>query len=308
MQRSGIRMPASSMDWVYMDIPESGGLGGEVSYYKHGAGCEVKFSNGLIDFDFGEMGEVGGFDVWRLTIFAGDKLSDYGFSDSDSLRRCVDSLAAAGALTQSIYGQYYISSVDPLYAIDVDGRSPGDNLPLKSQDPILSLYTIHFQAADLMRENYEKLCGKWEKNNHLGLSDRIKVKIYMSSWLGYLNVVCEGFWKLSVGDLLRECRPERFKDIIHQYDVVEELFGRHIYELKGFRNNLFHPRQDMRVVRDFFNRSEDRISWAHELHKEIARFFSSYRVNCEVHCALQGRLSELDIRQSRVRRRRQTES
>ncbi|MEI7250944.1 DUF6896 domain-containing protein [Pectobacterium versatile] len=78
MQRSGIRMPPSRNDWIESDIPITGELDGGVKYYKHGAGCLVSLSSGEVDFDFGEEGEIGGFNLWWLTQFAGENLTDYG--------------------------------------------------------------------------------------------------------------------------------------------------------------------------------------------------------------------------------------
>lgn len=305
MQRSGIQMPNSSHDWFYMEIPTSGELKGGVHYWKHGAGCEVRLTEGAVDFDFGNKGEVGGFDAWRLAKFAGKKLSDYGFDTTNALMKYVDLSISKGELTQSFDGQCFVSGVVPLYAIDVDGREPGDNLPLKNKDPILALHAHQFQAADLMMRNYEKIMDKWERYDRVSLNEKINAGIYLSTWLGFLRVTCEGFFSLQIRRLLQEERPEGFGEVVEQHDAVLKLEKQHRDALREFRNNTFHPQRDLQIRRDFFDSEKSRIPWAHELHNEVAQFFSSYRIQCEVHYFVQGRLSELDARRNRVRRRKQ---
>ncbi|WP_413144048.1 DUF6896 domain-containing protein [Burkholderia cepacia] len=156
MQRSGIRMPASSYDWVYMEIPMVGELEGGGCYRKHGVGCDVNLPEKSVDFDFGENGEIDGFDAWRLAEFAGMNLRKYGFNTAEELDRYVDFLTSEGVLTRSLRGQWFVNGEESVYAIDVDGRKLGDNLPLKIKDPILALHAHQFQAADLMRKNYKK--------------------------------------------------------------------------------------------------------------------------------------------------------
>ncbi|WP_420484127.1 DUF6896 domain-containing protein [Burkholderia cepacia] len=305
MQRSGIRMPASSYDWVYMEIPMGGELEGGGCYRKHGVGCDVHLPEKSVDFDFGENGEIDGFDAWRLAEFAGMNLRKYGFNTAEELDKYVDFLTSEGVLTRSLRGQWFVNGEESVYAIDVDGRKLGDNLPLKIKDPILALHAHQFQAADLMRKNYKKILDKLERHDHLSLNKKIDAGIYLSTWLGFLRVTCEGFSTLGIRRLLQEERPEGFKEVVEQHDVVMKLEKQHRDALREFRNNTFHPQRNFRVRRDFFDSERDRIPWAHELHKEVAKFFSSYRIECEVHYCVQGRLSELDTRQNRVRRRKQ---
>ncbi|EMN5134083.1 hypothetical protein RVV79_007283 [Burkholderia contaminans] len=305
MQRSGIQMPNSSYDWVYMEIPMSGELRGGGHYWKHGVGCEVGLPDGAVDFDFGDKGEVGGFDAWRLAKFAGKNLNDYGFDTANALVKYVDFLISKGVLVQSIDGQCFVGGVVPIYAIDVDGREPGDNLPMKNKDPILALHAHQFQAADLMMKNYEKIMDKWDRYDRVGFNEKINAGIYLSTWLGFLRVICEGFFKLQIRRLLQEERPDGFSKIVEQHDAVLKLEKRHRDALREFRNNTFHAQRDLQIRRDFFDLEKNRIPWAHELHSEVAQFFSSYRIECEVHYFVQGRLSELDARRNRVRRRKQ---
>ncbi|WP_423367510.1 DUF6896 domain-containing protein [Burkholderia sp. LMG 32019] len=304
MQRSGIRMPYSSYDWVYMGIPMGGELEGGGYYWKHGVGCDVRLPEKSVDFDFGENGEIGGFDAWWLAKFAGVNLKEYGFNSADELDKYVNFLTSAGVLIRSLGGQWFVSGEEPVYAIDVDGRKPGDNLPLKTKDPILALHEHQFQAADLMRKNYKKILDKLKKHDRLSQNEKIDVRIYLSTWLGFLRVTCEGFSTLGIRRLLQEERPDEFKEVVGQHDVVVKLEKQHRDALREFRNNTFHPQRNFRVRWEFFDSGKGRIPWAHELHEEVAQFFSSYRFQCEIHYFVQGRLSELDMRQNRVRRRK----
>lgn len=302
MRRSGIRMPNSAYDWVYAEIPMSGELSGGGHYYKHGLGCEVRYAGKSVDFDFGKNGEIGGFDAWWLAKFSGKNLKNYGFDNVDVLDEYINSLISLGELNRSSDGLCFFGSAELLYAVDVDGRAPGDNLPLKNKDPILTLHAQQFQAADLMRKNYEKIIEKLKKYDRLSMNDKINAGIYLSTWLGFLRVTCEGFFTLKIRKLLQEERPGAFGEIVAQHDVVLKLEKRHRDALRDFRNNTFHPQRDVQVKREFFDSEKGRIPWAHELHNEVAQFFSSYRIQCEVHYFVQGRLSELDVRRSRVRR------
>ena len=85
MQGSGIKQPITNIEWVCMDIPQLGKLIGGIPYFKHGFGCKVKLPRGAVDFDFGEQGQINGFDLWRLLDFAGSRLFEYGFSSEAAL-------------------------------------------------------------------------------------------------------------------------------------------------------------------------------------------------------------------------------
>jgi hypothetical protein len=109
MQRSGIPLPATNTGWAANGIPQRGKFEGDISYFKHGYGCAVGLPAGTVDFDFGEHGETGGFDPWRLAGFAGRKLSEYGFSSERALEECFKAELAAGSLVYSGYILYYVA-------------------------------------------------------------------------------------------------------------------------------------------------------------------------------------------------------
>src|SRR5687768_5988973 len=79
LNAAGIKRPSDAQEWIQMEFPELGGLPGGFRYYKHGIGCAVRGPDWSVDFDFGEHGEIDGFDAYRLYDFASKRLSHYGF-------------------------------------------------------------------------------------------------------------------------------------------------------------------------------------------------------------------------------------
>jgi hypothetical protein len=108
LERGGIARPESNTAWACADISQTGVLPGGVKYFKHGYGCAVHLKRGLVDFDFGERGEINGFDVWRLASFANERLGQYRFSSEKELEACFKAEASAGTLVYSGYILYYL--------------------------------------------------------------------------------------------------------------------------------------------------------------------------------------------------------
>ncbi|MFE8049077.1 DUF6896 domain-containing protein [Brenneria goodwinii] len=304
MRRSGIYMPSSSFAWIEADIPYCGELDGEVKYYKHGAGCLVRLNSGDVDFDFGEQGEIGGFNTWWLTQFAKDRLEEYGFSSATEVAECIKNELNSGKLVYSGDGLYYVADVPRTYAVDKDCRLPGDMLPDRNQDRVFVLQSHYFQTAELMFENYEKISRKLRKNNHLSQRERVDHRIYLFTWLGFLAVTSEGFRKLNMRLLLEGDRPEEFKELTVISDNIGRLMKIHADSLREFRNNIFHLRESPETIRRFFANNAERLSWARDLHATLVRFFSQYRILCEVHYIMNGRKGESDLRRQRTRRKR----
>jgi hypothetical protein len=293
MYRSGIRMPDSDMAWVQADIPEEGRLDGDVAYFKHGAGCLVCLPSGEVDFDFGRLGEIDGFDAWHLFIFSEKNSSKCVFESLKDLNICIEDELSKGNLTRLDDGLFYVASSRRELAVDIDCRLAGDDLPARNLDKVLVLHSHYFQAAELMLENYDRILRGWKKSNQLSQWKAVDLRIYMSSWLGFLAVTCEGFEKLRMRLLLENDRPARFGELIKKSDAVGKLIKRHRDSLRELRNKTFHLREDPAAVRYFFAPHAERLLWARELHSAFADFFSSYLVQCQVHYALNGRLGEL---------------
>ena len=103
MAAAGIERPTSDSAWAGLDIPQQGKLQGSASYWKYGYGCAVRSSGIAVDFDFGENGEIDGFDAWRVIGFAGPRLGAYGFSSGNELKTLFDAAAQSRDLTFSGY-------------------------------------------------------------------------------------------------------------------------------------------------------------------------------------------------------------
>ncbi|MHC0735320.1 DUF6896 domain-containing protein [Klebsiella pneumoniae] len=302
MYRSGIKMPSSCYEWIESDIPNFGELDGGVKYYKHGAGCRVDLNSGSVDFDFGGRGEVGGFNSWWLTNFAGENLIDYGFRNfddvSDHLKKALDD----GELIFPDHDLYYFANVPHTYAIDTDCRFPEDRLPCRNHDRVLTLQIHYFETADLMFKNYNKLNKKMTKNGHLSEREKFDMGIYLSTWLGFLGVVCEGFKSLNMRLLLDNERPREFKELLPISDGIGKLMKEHSNSIRIFRNNVFHLRESTGFIHHFFDKEVERLPWAGELHIALSHFFSQYRIFCEVHYVINGRKGESNMIKKKVTR------
>jgi hypothetical protein len=106
---AGIPLPPSNTAWVGTEIPQRGQLANGASYFKHGYGCAVRFSEHAVDFDFGKNGETNGFDAWRLAAFAGDRLARYGFAGEAALKDSFQTAVNNGELVYSGYILYYVT-------------------------------------------------------------------------------------------------------------------------------------------------------------------------------------------------------
>jgi hypothetical protein len=108
---AGAKLPSKDYEWPPDGFKPSGKLPDGRTYRCHGVGCEIKSTKGrLVDFDFGENGEIGGFSLSPLLKFVGDKPKKYGFASRDEI-----SVAFNDAITEfhfSGYTLYYLSE-DP---------------------------------------------------------------------------------------------------------------------------------------------------------------------------------------------------
>jgi hypothetical protein len=252
----------------------------------------VRLETGAVDFDFGDSGEIDGFDLWRLTKFTRDHLPCFGFESAEQIEQSFNDALACGDLEQSRGGLCYLAGTPRMLAIDIDSTQPGDKLPSQNHD-----------AADLMRENFEKLDAKLRKRGKLSRNDEVQNRIYFLTWLGFLWATCEGFTKkINMRRLLTDERPHDFKELLPESDALGKLIKAHFHPLREVRNNVFHLRDNPEKIRKFFSKEADRLPWALELHDALKRFFSNYRIQCAVHCAMNNRKGEIDIGRARTRR------
>ena len=102
LEASGIPRPATTTEWVCYDVPGRGDLVGGGQYFIHGVGCAVRLPDTSVDFDFGDKGQIDGFDWYRLSRFAGNQLSTrYGIRDEIELRTLIDDAHGSGDLVHS---------------------------------------------------------------------------------------------------------------------------------------------------------------------------------------------------------------
>lgn len=114
LEANGIPRPASSLDWVTNDIPGSAEFSDGTRYHKHGAGCAVTTDRFTVDFDFGEQGQIDGFDLWRLNNFARGRLVKYGVSSDLELKSLFETACKSGELTHSGYILWYLAQRNDL--------------------------------------------------------------------------------------------------------------------------------------------------------------------------------------------------
>jgi len=105
IEQSGFILPTRNMEWACNGMPHTGLLHGEISYRKHGYGCAVYLKTGVVDFDFGPLGEISGFDAWRLIEFSKDRLTSFGFKDPKEIEKSVKAAISAGEITH--FGQNF---------------------------------------------------------------------------------------------------------------------------------------------------------------------------------------------------------
>ena len=295
MQKSGISLPHTSMEWIETDLSHLSSLNDGIDYFKHGAGCWVELPDGRVDFDFGRLAEISGLDAWRLVRFAAERQESYGFATDKELYECFDDAIKKKLLVPLATNLYRLSSEPVEYASSIDSRSCGDLLPHRELDKVLTLQTHYFYAADLMLKQHDSLEKKWDKNKKLSRDDEINFRIYMSSWLGFLAVTCEGYRQLNMYMLLNNDRPADYQELIPRCNRLNSAIKKHYDDLRKFRNNVFHLRTSVNDTLAFLSPDADRLSWARSIHKDLKSFFSEYRVLCECHYMFNGRKTEADI-------------
>jgi len=166
-------------------------------------------------------------------------------------------------------------------------------LPHRDQDPVMILYAHYYLASDLMYSNYKKLVDKSNKSGGLSQDDKVQLSIFFCTWIGFLAVTSEGFKKLIVRKLLKENRPNEFEELIPKADSLGKLMNTHKDDLRRFRNNVFHLRENTEDFERFIDSQPNRLEWAEKLQATLGEFFSLYRVISQVHYAINNRKEEL---------------
>jgi len=101
LESAGIARPLSNIAWASADFPKRGPMPGGFTFYPHGFGCAIRCQDWSVDFDFGDAGEIDGFDEGRLCSFGGKRLADYGFKSEDEIRLSYRQATEVGDLMPS---------------------------------------------------------------------------------------------------------------------------------------------------------------------------------------------------------------
>lgn len=107
--RFDVPRPQSNNDWAANGIPGRGQLQSGEKYFKHGYGCAFHFADCCVDFDFGENGEINGFEPYRLWRFAREVPGMCAFSSRDDLLDTFAEAEKASEIVKSDYILYYLS-------------------------------------------------------------------------------------------------------------------------------------------------------------------------------------------------------
>lgn len=297
MQLSGITLPKTSSEWVRTDWSSISSLKSGITYVKHGAGCLVDLPDGSVDFDFGKSGEICGFDAWRLVRFANNNWQTYNFISSDELQNCFDKAVRNKELTPLASNLYFVTKDSLKYVSSIDTRSDSDMLPHRDLDCIHTLHVHYFLSADLMHDNYRSLANEFNAKRKLSRDKEVNLRIYLSAWLGFLAVTCEGFQDLKIRSIILNERPNDFEDLIPKADKVNSTISKHFNDLRKYRNNLFHFRSSLNDTVAFFAPDKNLLAWASDTHQALKCFFSEYRISSECHYIMHERHDEADVGQ-----------
>lgn len=252
MQKSGISLPHTSGEWNDTKLSHLPSLNDGISYLKHGNGCRVDLPDGAVDFDFGRRGEICGLDAWRLGLFAKKRQETYGFSADKELYDCFNDAVNQRLIIPLDAAMHRLASQPVEYVSSIDSRNEGDQLPHRELDNVLTLEIHYFYAADLMLKNYDQLVKKWDKNQKLSRNDEVNFRIFVTSWLGFLAVTCEGYRNLNMYLLLNRERPVEYQELVPNCNKLNRTINKHYDDLRKFRNNVFHLRTSTEDTVAFF--------------------------------------------------------
>lgn len=111
----GLKRPQHPLEWQSSGILQSGYLdpSKQISYFFHGYGCCVHLPSGRVDWDFGQEGQIDGFDFWRLYEFAERGTQNFlEFRDEEVLKSVFAEAESKGLFHKSDYILYYLKQVE----------------------------------------------------------------------------------------------------------------------------------------------------------------------------------------------------
>lgn len=110
LERAGFSRPRSDAEWAGAEGPKRGESLSGYRFFKHGYGCGVQGPGFTLDFDFGESGQIDGFEVSRLKAFAANRLEDYGLQSPAEVDALFAEARDAGELAFSGYILFYLAT------------------------------------------------------------------------------------------------------------------------------------------------------------------------------------------------------
>ncbi|WP_428992140.1 DUF6896 domain-containing protein [Luteibacter yeojuensis] len=108
LRNAGVPMPESNAQWAASRLPTGIVLSDNARFRKHGYGCEVEGPGWKVDFDFGDHGEINGFDNWRLRRFQAENDFAAVRMSIESLTLAFSAASAAGEIVRPGHHLYYL--------------------------------------------------------------------------------------------------------------------------------------------------------------------------------------------------------
>lgn len=104
---AGATLPTRDYDWPPDGFPTTGKLPDGRDYFCHGIGCAVRSEKGrTVDFDFGENGQIDGFDLSGLLTYVGATPQHFGFETREEIAANFEAANSELAFSGSIL--YYL--------------------------------------------------------------------------------------------------------------------------------------------------------------------------------------------------------
>ena len=110
LEKAGYPRPSSDSNWAGADGPPHGEVVPGYNFFKHGFGSAVRGPGWYVDFDFGESGQIDGFDPSRLKGFARGQLGAYGL---ESEKEIDEMFAQARDEGELVFSGYILSYLAP---------------------------------------------------------------------------------------------------------------------------------------------------------------------------------------------------
>ena len=123
----GVETPDSNLDWAANGMKKKGTLSDGASYFKHGYGCLIESADESVDFDFGDRGEIDGFDACRLAEFVESAPRRFSVSEERKMQPLLDAALASGSIERR--GRlYYLKKREANQAVQT---TPGSSAALR---------------------------------------------------------------------------------------------------------------------------------------------------------------------------------